>query len=507
MMGLSPGPRGNSASKTSGFPRPALRAMGVVTLALSALLAARTNPTPAAGAAAAPAAPRATPSAQLAALPAAQSATPPAIDPAYARGYDAGYAAGQSDRGQGLAANPHKYSAYQAGDEGYTADYGGREQYQASFRSGFEDGYGDGYANRPRTMNAAGALPADEAAAGTPPAPAASASGPAASAPSASPAPARPLGPAPDNGAAAPAAAPAPNSAAPKAAPDKRAVGVGYREGYSAGQFDADNNRVYGYAANTEYKLASAGYDNSAGNFATYQDDFRTGFREGYDDGYNRRLYNSQIGLRTDAAPPSAPGATGAANAGAAPNAAGNGLVLAEGTILVGTLETDISTKSTRVGDPFTMSVSVPVWVGNTMAVPAGSTIQGTVYRCHRGGIFNGNAVVQLRYDTLTVPGKGTFSLTGTTAGLGARNATVDRNEGGVTPDQPNGAKKRRIAVASGAGAVLGGLFGAGILRGAIAGGVIGTAGVLTSRKRDIKLRVGETISLRLDQPVKLPTI
>ncbi|HZT74543.1 MAG TPA: hypothetical protein VE996_12915 [Terriglobales bacterium] len=433
--------------------------------------------------------------------PAASANGAAGVDPAYVAGYNAGYAAGQDDHAGGATANPHKFRAYQLADEGYTKAYGTLADYQRAYRSGFEDGYNDGYGQRPRSLGAAPAAagpPPEE----TTPAPAA-ATASSAAVPS-EPPPATPPSP------ASPQAAAAPPRPALALSPAKRAIGIGYREGYSAGEFDANRNTPYDFSQNTEYRLASAGYSESAGDFTAYQNNFRDGFRQGYDDGYHHRLYNSQIGIRTDTSiGPGGPGLlpTNPEVARARPSGVyENGILVEEGTLLQARLNNEISTKVSRPGDPFSATVSMPIWVGATLAIPAGSTLHGVVAEAQRGGLLHGGARLQLRYDTIEIPGRGQYSLHATTAGVGRGADAVNGSEGTIQHPNQNGQNVKRVVAPAAAGAIIGGIFGGG--RGAAVlgglGGAMGAAGVMVSRKRDLTLHIGEDIALRLDRPLEL---
>lgn len=377
--------------------------------------------------------------------PAPQAAS---LDPVYVQGYTAGYRAGQGDRTANAPANPHKFFAYQQHSAG-------------AYRSGFTDGYQDGYAGHPASITAAQAgNAAGQASAG-------------------------------------------------------RGRGIGYREGYSAGEFDAGRNAPYGYATNADYQRAAAGYGNT-GDFAQYQTSFRQGFREGYDDGYHHRLYNSAIGIRPDEQisgtvnaplPPAGPLPRNPEVARALDSGNySNGTLVAEGTILDVRLDTTLSTKTNRPGDPFQATTTVPVWVGSEDVIPAGSTITGTVESVKRGGHFHGNAQIQLSFDTLRLPGGVAIPLHAQVSGVGegATHTNVNSNEGTVTRQGQNSG--RRVATATGVGTILGAIFGGG--RGALIGGVsgaaMGTAGVLVSRKRDLKLFTGEALAIRLERPLLL---
>lgn len=409
--------------------------------------------------------------AQAATAQAAQAANN--IDPAYAAGYNAAYALGMQDKAAGLGANAHKYSAYQDGLQGYTAAYGTQLDYRTRFQNGFSDGYFDGYNGRKRALLE------------PPPAPAASAP------------------------AVAPAPAPAPEDAASLAATAKA---NGYREGYNTGQSDANSNAIYNATASNEYKQALVGYTAALGASSEYQDAFRRGFTQGYDDGYNHRLYNSAVGARTrtvEAAAAAPAGAhdlpLGAAAATLPSGIYDNGVLLASGTVIRAQLDNQLDTKTSYVGQAFTLTTTVPVWVGAVAAIPAGSKITGIVKDVKRGGEFSGHAQLQLQYDNLILPGQAPIPLNATTQGVG--NAAVNSEEGTVNGQQASTGK--RAGVGAGVGAVLGGIFGGygGLARGAIAGAAVGTAGEVISRQRDLTLRAGEPVAVMLHNPLELPKL
>lgn len=421
----------------------------------------------------------------LAAVPTVRAAQPaPAAqaqdqgtDRAYVNGYNSGYQAGQQDRQRGMRANPHKFRTYQAASQGYTESYGSREQYRQSFQGGFDDGYTDGYANRPESIGpqaAGSSMPVQQA---------------------------------------APASFPTPSqgmaSMDPQAQPKAR--GNGYREGYSAGEYDANRGSAYNALGNSEYQSALTGHTDALGTEAQYQDWFRSGFRSGYDDGFNHRLYNSAIGRRGgDQAArgrlsmPTDPEVLRSRPSGAY----SNGILLEEGTQIQARMNTDISTEYARPGDAFTATVSVPVWAGSTMAVPAGAIIHGTVEQAQRAGRVSGNSQLQLRYDTIEMPGGQFYTLHATTAGVGDTTGkeTVGHDEGTVSQKGDRGGDVKKVAGIGGLGALIGAIAGGGkgAAIGGIAGAAVGTAGVMATRGKDVVLHQGDTITLRLDRPMQI---
>lgn len=406
-------------------------------------------------------------------------------DPAYAAGYNVGYAMGQQDQAAAVAANPHKFKEYQQADSGYTPSYGSRQDYRQSYQSGFDDGYDDGYAGHTRSIAMNGVpAPAPPTAANTAPAP-------------------------------KPAPEPPPPPEPPVALPTTPAISAranGYREGYNVGQSDANRNMAYDAHASHEYQDASLGYNPDLGDRQQYELNFRSGFATGYDDGFNHRLYNSAVGRRPTLAVPAAAAGnnmpTDPELARARPSGVyDNGTLIAEGTAIQGTLDQTLDTKNNRSGDSFSVTVTVPVWVGAVAAIPAGSVLHGTIEQVQRGGKLSGHASLQLQYDTLVIPGEAPISLHATTAGVGAQAQSVDQNEGTVN-GQGSGAGKR-AATGAAIGGVLGGIFGGygGLVRGGIAGAAVGTAGAVISHKKDIVLRQGEAFRIRLDRPLEIPKV
>ena len=74
----------------------------------------------------------------------------------------------------------------------------------------------------------------------------------------------------------------------------RRALGVGYREGFSAGREDRASGEGSNYSDESAYRDATIGYQSSYGNENYYRTSFREGFRQGYEDGYRNR--NSRSG-------------------------------------------------------------------------------------------------------------------------------------------------------------------------------------------------------------------
>ena len=103
------------------------------------------------------------------------------------------------------------------------------------------------------------------------------------------------------------------------------------------------------------------------------------------------------------------------------------GLTLPRGTRLQVRLNQTIDVKHVTSGERFTGTVAEPVAVGNTVAVPSGSTATGEILVAHRRGMFKGKSMMALTLTRLEVNGTqyriDTANLSRTKSGKGRRSA------------------------------------------------------------------------------------
>src|SRR5262249_33490322 len=69
----------------------------------------------------------------------------------------------------------------------------------------------------------------------------------------------------------------------------RRAVNLGYEEGYRAGIADREDGWTFDYQSLDAFEDATYGYDGYYVDLAEYQYYFSEGFRRGYEDGYYGR--------------------------------------------------------------------------------------------------------------------------------------------------------------------------------------------------------------------------
>ena len=134
------------------------------------------------------------------------------------------------------------------------------------------------------------------------------------------------------------------------------------------------------------------------------------------------------------------------------------------GTVLTVKLTTAIASDTSKAEDAVRGTLTKPITVAGTTAVPAGAEIVGSVLEAKQSGRVQGRAAIAFRFSRLTV---GTETHQIRTAQI-AREAAPDR-KGDVT-------------------------------KGAIGGGVGGTGAVLATRGKEVRLPAGTVVSTRLEQ-------
>jgi hypothetical protein len=181
--------------------------------------------------------------------------------------------------------------------------------------------------------------------------------------------------------------------------------------------------------------------------------------------------------------------------AGGVPPAAsiGHEIIIPMGTSLPVVLDTSVGSDISRVEQPVHGHLSRTVYVNGAAAIPAGSAVSGYVTSARRSGKVKGRAYVAMRFSSLTRRGE-------------SEDYRIQTgNVGRLAP-----ATKEKDAVKIGApalgGALVGGLVGGGkgAAIGAAAGGGAGTAVVLNTRGKEVRIGRGQTVFVRLTQPLKM---
>jgi len=196
---------------------------------------------------------------------------------------------------------------------------------------------------------------------------------------------------------------------------------------------------------------------------------------------------NSAANQSTSSAAP-APAAAQPAPAAPAPP---QPIVVPSGTSVTVRLAQSVGSKISQTGQSFSGTVTDPVSVGGTTAIPAGAKVSGAVTDAKPLGRFAGGASLSLRLTSVTIHG----------TDQPIKTSSVTQSEKG---------KGKRTAVIAGGGAAVGALIGglagggkgAGI--GALAGGGAGTGGAAFTGNKDIVLPAESALTFTLSQPLEI---
>jgi hypothetical protein len=167
-------------------------------------------------------------------------------------------------------------------------------------------------------------------------------------------------------------------------------------------------------------------------------------------------------------------------------------IIVPAGTALTVRVGQALSSKTSETGQTFLATLAQPVSVGGRTAIPAGSTVSGTVVTAKAKGKFKGEGELSLALSSVTVKGHTyaiqTSELSSTSKGKGKRTAAT--TGGGAA-----------------GGALIGGLAGGG--KGAGIGALVGAGaglvgGAMTGNKQ-IEIPAESALSFQLSAPLTLP--
>jgi len=155
-------------------------------------------------------------------------------------------------------------------------------------------------------------------------------------------------------------------------------------------------------------------------------------------------------------------------------------------------VETSLSSERARVEDRVDARVTRDVTADGRVAIPAGSSVIGSVVLVERGGKIKERARLGVRFHTLVFADATELPI---------RTEAIYR-EG----ESPSGESARKIGGAAVGGAILGAILGGG--KGAAIGGAAGAAGgtaaTMAGDRNAASLPAGTVVTVRLSEPVTL---
>ncbi len=172
--------------------------------------------------------------------------------------------------------------------------------------------------------------------------------------------------------------------------------------------------------------------------------------------------------------------------------------IIPNGTLLVATLNENLSAGNSRENDRFTMTVREPSQFD-------GAVIEGYISNVSRGGRITGRSELSLNYERIRMRDGRTYRFAGLTESLRTTNGEVVRvdNEGSVEGSNQTNKTAQRAAIGTAVGAIIGAIAGGG--KGAAIGAVVGAgagAGSVYVQGRDnLELMSGTEVSIRSTGP------
>jgi hypothetical protein len=167
-------------------------------------------------------------------------------------------------------------------------------------------------------------------------------------------------------------------------------------------------------------------------------------------------------------------------------------LTVAKHSVIGIRLDAPVSTRTARVEDRVTATVSRDVTVAGRTAIAAGVRLEGTVVTVERGGRFKNRPRLGLQFDRMIL-------ADGTRVNL--KTDTIYR-EG----DSPTADATAKVGTGAVAGAILGGMIGG--KKGAVIGSTVGAAGgvatVMRGDGNEASLTAGAPLTVRLTEDVAI---
>lgn len=179
-------------------------------------------------------------------------------------------------------------------------------------------------------------------------------------------------------------------------------------------------------------------------------------------------------------------------------------ITVAAGTEIKGELETPLSSKTNKAGDPFRLIVSEPIVMESMQVIPKGTVINGTVVSVTPAERGSKKASMDLKFNSMTM-------ISGLILPIDAGMALEGEEEAADASVEGESKKGRNAAIVAGgaaAGALAGKLLGKGkteTVVGAVGGAAAGTAVALALKGGEVELQEGSALKLKLNNTLSVP--
>lgn len=169
-------------------------------------------------------------------------------------------------------------------------------------------------------------------------------------------------------------------------------------------------------------------------------------------------------------------------------------VAIRDGEVLEARMDSNLSTRYTRQGERFSMTVVSPEQY-------RGAVIEGTVADLDRSGRIRGRAAMNFDFNSIRMPNGETHAFSGVIEGIRTPNGeSVQVDNEGVVRDHSQGNKAlERTAIGSAVGAIVGAIAGGGkgAAIGAAVGAGAGAGSVYVQGRDDLELSPGTIVNIR----------
>jgi len=185
---------------------------------------------------------------------------------------------------------------------------------------------------------------------------------------------------------------------------------------------------------------------------------------------------------------------------------AANLYTVSSGTTFRVRMNNTISSKTARVGDTFSTTVTEPVYSSTgQVVIPTGSTVTGRVDSVTAAKKGGDPGQIAVRFTSVRLPSGKTRAINGSLTDLDSKSAKSD-NESVASGDKMKNRKIIFIGGGGAGGAILGAAVGGG--KGALIGGILGAAGGLLGERltkgEEAQVKSGTEFSIYLNQSVSM---
>ena len=151
-------------------------------------------------------------------------------------------------------------------------------------------------------------------------------------------------------------------------------------------------------------------------------------------------------------------------------------------------LERELNSDTAQIEDRFTATTVADLYQGNSVLIPAGSTLRGVVSSVEKASRTERKGSMTVAFDQISINGR-TYPIHGT--------VTQAIESEGIKGEIG------KIGAGAGVGAIIGGIIGG--AKGALLGILIGGGGTIAATEgKDVKLPPGTVLRVRMEQPLQI---